>query len=57
MSVSSIRSEPVPSAPLVDHAQVIPPLQNGDRLTRQEFVRRYEATPWLKKAELSARST
>jgi Uma2 family endonuclease len=31
---------------------VIPPLQNGDRLTREEFERRYDATPDLKKAEL-----
>jgi Uma2 family endonuclease len=30
----------------------IPPLQNGDRLTRAEFERRYDATPNLKKAEL-----
>jgi hypothetical protein len=30
----------------------IPPLQNGDRLTRTEFERRYEAMPHLKKAEL-----
>jgi Uma2 family endonuclease len=30
----------------------IPPLQNGDRLTRDEFLRRYEAMPHLKKAEL-----
>jgi Uma2 family endonuclease len=30
----------------------IPPLQNGDRLTRDEFERRYEAMPDLKKAEL-----
>jgi Uma2 family endonuclease len=29
-----------------------PPLENGDRLTRQEFERRYAAMPWLKKAEL-----
>ena len=28
------------------------PLENGDRLTRAEFERRYEAMPWLKKAEL-----
>jgi len=28
------------------------PLQNGDRLTRAEFERRYEAMPHLKKAEL-----
>jgi Uma2 family endonuclease len=30
----------------------IPPLENGDLLTRAEFERRYEAMPWLKKAEL-----
>ncbi len=31
---------------------LIPPLENGDRLTRLEFERRYEAMPQLKKAEL-----
>lgn len=30
----------------------IPPLENGDRLTRLEFERRYEKMPYLKKAEL-----
>jgi Uma2 family endonuclease len=30
----------------------IPPLQSGDRLSRAEFERRYDATPNLKKAEL-----
>src|SRR5437660_11528200 len=30
----------------------IPPLENGDRLTRAEFERRYDAMPGLKKAEL-----
>jgi Uma2 family endonuclease len=30
----------------------IPPLESGDRLTRQEFERRYTAMPQLKKAEL-----
>lgn len=29
-----------------------PPLENGDRLTRYEFERRYSAMPHLKKAEL-----
>ena len=29
-----------------------PPLENGDRLTRAEFMRRYDAMPDLKKAEL-----
>jgi Uma2 family endonuclease len=30
----------------------IPPLENGDRLSRFEFERRYQAMPHLKKAEL-----
>lgn len=30
----------------------IPPLESGDRLTRDEFERRYKAMPHLKKAEL-----
>jgi Uma2 family endonuclease len=32
--------------------QTKPPLQSGDRLDREEFERRYEAMPHLKKAEL-----
>lgn len=31
---------------------VIPPLENGDRLSRSEFERRYQAMPQLRKAEL-----
>jgi len=34
------------------HPAALPPLENGDRLTRSEFERRYEAMPNLKKAEL-----
>ncbi|MCS6815546.1 MAG: Uma2 family endonuclease [Cyanobacteria bacterium] len=30
----------------------VPPLENGDALTRSEFERRYAAMPWVKKAEL-----
>lgn len=30
----------------------IPPLENGDRLSRSEFERRYQAMPQVKKAEL-----
>ena len=30
----------------------LPPLESGDRLTREEFERRYEAMPEVKKAEL-----
>jgi hypothetical protein len=32
--------------------ETIPPLQHGDRLTRDEFERRYDAMPHLNKAEL-----
>ncbi|BAT51903.1 hypothetical protein NOS3756_08340 [Nostoc sp. NIES-3756] len=32
--------------------QTIPQLENGDKLTRYEFERRYNATPNVKKAEL-----
>lgn len=38
------QSSPTPNA--------IPPLENGDHLTRAEFERRYWATPGVKKAEL-----
>ena len=34
------------------HIKDIPPLKHGERLTREEFERRYEAMPYLKKAEL-----
>lgn len=30
----------------------VPPLESGDRLTAREFLRRYEAMPHIKKAEL-----
>lgn len=33
-------------------AAFVPPLEGGDRLTRAEFERRYEAMPDLKRAEL-----
>jgi len=35
-----------------DNDDRIPPLENGDRLARPEFERRYQAMPYLKKAEL-----
>ena len=43
------------TAPVVVRKQdekIVPELENGDRLTRAEFERRYEAMPHLKKAEL-----
>src|SRR3954452_8103714 len=39
-------------SPPVRPPEPVPPLENGDRLTRAEFERRYEAMPDLKKAEL-----
>jgi len=40
--------------PLPDHSPEgrIPPLKTGERLSREEFERRYDAMPDLKKAEL-----
>jgi Uma2 family endonuclease len=43
-SLTGVASETVPLKP--------PPLENGDRLTRDEFERRYAAMPQVKKAEL-----
>ncbi|MBW4505262.1 MAG: Uma2 family endonuclease [Scytonematopsis contorta HA4267-MV1] len=36
----------------IDKITHIPPLENGDRLTRHEFERRYAGMPHIKKAEL-----
>ncbi|UZQ55589.1 Uma2 family endonuclease [Trichothermofontia sichuanensis B231] len=38
--------------PQPPHSIVVPPLESGDRLTRAEFERRYQATPEKFKAEL-----
>lgn len=40
------------STPSASSCERVPPLENGDVLTRAEFERRYEAMPHLKKAEL-----
>ena len=40
------------SADTTSELLTIPPLENGDKLTRAEFERRYHAMPNLKKAEL-----
>ena len=49
MAVLTPRAQPAePTEP----SEPIRPLENGDRLTRAEFERRYEAMPDLKKAEL-----
>lgn len=47
------QDEQVDQAPLLQGLSLeTPPLENGDRLTRSEFERRYAAMPSLKKAEL-----
>ena len=43
---------PIRSKPKRIMPSIIPPLYSGDRLTRSEFERRYDATPNLKHAEL-----
>jgi Uma2 family endonuclease len=50
MATQSIQS--FPPAPLEPVVAPVPPLETGDVLTRPQFERRYEAMPWLKKAEL-----
>jgi Uma2 family endonuclease len=39
-------------SPTLPDTPILPSLENGDRLTRYEFERRYAAMPHLKKAEL-----
>jgi len=41
-----------PTVQWVEGVETLPPLESGDRLSRAEFERRYEAMPHLKKAEL-----
>ena len=43
---------PIPRSCRAAGNGAIPPLENGDRLTREEFERRYDAMPNLKNAEL-----
>ncbi len=52
MSITVSRVKPPMTAERGVHQPAIPPLESGDRLTRDEFLRRYEAMPELKKAEL-----
>ena len=52
MSVSVPRAGTVTPIEPVEGAPSIPPLQDGDRLTRDEFERRYDVMPQLRRAEL-----
>src|SRR5262245_63056713 len=51
-SAMAIEIAETPTEKTARRLPVIPPLENGDQLTRAEFERRYEAMPLLKKAEL-----
>ena len=51
MSVERTTEKEVRAQPTVNNKNVLP-LKHGERLTREEFERRYEAMPYLKKAEL-----
>ncbi len=51
MAASTHPVKPTESNMTQDHG-VIPPLKNGERLSRAEFERQYDAMPELKKAEL-----
>ncbi len=48
MNMSVTRSQPLAHPA----KKPVPLLQNGDRMTRAEFERRYAAMPWVNKAEL-----
>ena len=56
MSTTIVRKTIRHAAPLRKHtpraARAVPPLVNGDALSADEFLRRYEAMPEIKKAEL-----
>jgi Uma2 family endonuclease len=52
MSVKIAPAKLVSAEPSIRGNSELPPLESGDRLTRDEFERRYEAMPHLKKAEL-----
>lgn len=49
---TEIFSEPLVTIALPRAFPIVPPLENGDHLTRAEFERRYEVMPQVKKAEL-----
>lgn len=52
MAISTTPSIPPAGSSELPGNGTIPPLENGDHLTREEFERRYDAMPGLKKAEL-----
>jgi hypothetical protein len=57
MPISSTLSEIAQATPPAGRNGEVPPLESGDRLTADEFMRRYEAMPRLKKANSSKESS
>ena len=51
-STDSISASVYPVSACVPSSSAVPALENGDRLARDEFERRYDAMPHIKKAEL-----
>jgi hypothetical protein len=52
VTMATVTSPQSPAAPPPTPPESVPPLYNGDRLTREEFHRRYEAMPPTTQAEL-----
>ena len=51
-ALKSARNDPIGEQRSSAAVIPLPPLESGDRLTRAEFERRYEAMPEVKRAEL-----
>jgi hypothetical protein len=55
MAVAEMKKREIKRKHLQDNvadSPELPLLENGDHVTREEFERRYDAMPYLKKAEL-----
>lgn len=52
MKETAVAYRVLPATEWREGKESLPPLENGDRLNREEFERRYDAMPRLKKAEL-----
>jgi Uma2 family endonuclease len=52
LRLGNTNQEDTPMVAFLNQSPSLPPLENGDRLTRAEFERRYQAMPHHQKAEL-----
>jgi hypothetical protein len=50
---NGVMASAISTPPLANNRRPVPPLANGDRLTRIEFERRYAAMPESVRAELT----